>query len=67
MSDDLPKFELQFQPAYGEAIEVAPGIRRLTVNNPSPFTFYGTNSYIVGDRSVCVIDPGRTMSRICRR
>lgn len=58
MSDDLPKFELQFQPAYGEAIEVAPGIRRLTVNNPSPFTFYGTNSYIVGDRSVCVIDPG---------
>lgn len=58
MSDDLPKFELAFQPAYGEAIDVAPRVQRVTVNNPSPFTFHGTNSYIVGDRSVCVIDPG---------
>jgi glyoxylase-like metal-dependent hydrolase (beta-lactamase superfamily II) len=52
------EFDRQFVPAYGEAVPVAPGIRRLTVDNPSPFTFYGTNSYIVGDRSVCVIDPG---------
>lgn len=53
-----PAFDLDFQPAYGEAVLVAPLIQRLTVNNPSAFTFHGTNSYIVGDRSVAVIDPG---------
>jgi glyoxylase-like metal-dependent hydrolase (beta-lactamase superfamily II) len=55
--DDL-QFDRQFAPAYGEAVAVGPGIQRLTVDNPSPFTFYGTNSYIVGGRSVCVVDPG---------
>jgi len=53
-----PRFDLAFQPAYGEAVPVAPRVQRITVNNPSPFTFHGTNSYIVGDRSVAVIDPG---------
>jgi glyoxylase-like metal-dependent hydrolase (beta-lactamase superfamily II) len=28
------------------------------VNNPSPFTFHGTNSYIVGRDTLAVIDPG---------
>ncbi|MBL0370884.1 MBL fold metallo-hydrolase [Rhizobium sp. KVB221] len=51
-------FNREFSPSYGEAVPVAPGVERLTVNNPSAFTFYGTNSYIVGNRSVCVIDPG---------
>lgn len=53
-----PDFNLEFQPAYGEAVPVADGVERITVNNPSPFTFHGTNSYIVGNRSVAVIDPG---------
>ncbi len=53
-----PAFDLDFQPAYGEAVPVSPLIQRITVNNPSAFTFHGTNSYIVGDRSVAVIDPG---------
>ncbi|WP_275789459.1 MBL fold metallo-hydrolase [Pararhizobium gei] len=51
-------FDLDFKPAYGEAVPVADGVERITVNNPSPFTFHGTNSYIVGGRSVAVIDPG---------
>ena len=51
-------FDTQFQPRYGDAVELLPGIRRLTVNNPSPFTFHGTNSYIVGDETLAVIDPG---------
>jgi glyoxylase-like metal-dependent hydrolase (beta-lactamase superfamily II) len=55
---DTADFDRAFEPAYGEAVPVAVGVQRLTVNNPSPFTFHGTNSYIVGDRSVCVIDPG---------
>ena len=53
-----PDFDLDFKPAYGEPVDVADGVQRITVNNPSPFTFHGTNSYIVGDRSVAVIDPG---------
>ncbi|MDB5522435.1 MAG: metallo-beta-lactamase superfamily protein [Rhizobium sp.] len=55
---DAADFNRAFVPAYGEPVPVGPNIQRLTVNNPSPFTFHGTNSYIVGDRSVCVIDPG---------
>src|SRR5690606_1375222 len=34
------------------------GILRLTVNNPSAFTFHGTNSYIVGTDTLAIIDPG---------
>jgi glyoxylase-like metal-dependent hydrolase (beta-lactamase superfamily II) len=51
-------FDTDFVPAYGEAFEVAPGVRRLTVNNPGPFTFHGTNSFIVGRDTLAVIDPG---------
>ena len=45
-------------PAYGEAIQVAPLVQRVTAPNPSPFTFAGTGTYIVGHRRVAVIDPG---------
>ncbi|MDO9415812.1 MBL fold metallo-hydrolase [Pararhizobium sp.] len=55
---DSPAFDLSFEPAYGQPVPVAPGVARITVNNPSPFTFHGTNSYIVGGRSVAIIDPG---------
>lgn len=34
------------------------GVVRVTCNNPSPFTFHGTNSYILGHDRVVVIDPG---------
>ena len=37
---------------------VAAGVRRITAPNPGPFTFHGTNSYIVGSDHVVVIDPG---------
>lgn len=57
MSDDLA-FARAFAPAHGSAVTVAPGVQRLTAPNAGPFTFQGTNTYIVGDRSVCVIDPG---------
>lgn len=53
-----PKFDARFEPAYGVAVEVAPGVLRVTANNPSPFTFHGTNSYIVGRDTLAVIDPG---------
>lgn len=52
------EFDMQFEPAYGQAVEVAPGVRRMTVPNPSHFTFHGTNSFIVGTDTLAVIDPG---------
>lgn len=48
----------QFDPCYGAATEVFAGVRRLTARNPSPFTFHGTNTYLIGQRSIAVIDPG---------
>jgi glyoxylase-like metal-dependent hydrolase (beta-lactamase superfamily II) len=33
-------------------------VRRLLCNNPSPFTFKGTVSYIVGQGRVAIVDPG---------
>ena len=33
---------------YGVAEDVAPQVRRIVANNPSPYTFLGTNTYIVG-------------------
>lgn len=43
---------------YGRCDQVSPLIRRVTANNPGPFTFKGTGTYIVGRGEVAVIDPG---------
>ncbi len=43
---------------YGVAQEVAPGVRRIVAGNAGPYTFLGTNTYIVGQGAVAVIDPG---------
>ena len=51
-------FDTQFVPQTGEAIPVVPGLARVTAPNASPYTFTGTNSFIVGHDSVAVIDPG---------
>jgi glyoxylase-like metal-dependent hydrolase (beta-lactamase superfamily II) len=42
----------------GRVERIAPGVRRLLAPNPSPFTYTGTQSYIVGEGEVAVIDPG---------
>jgi glyoxylase-like metal-dependent hydrolase (beta-lactamase superfamily II) len=55
--NEIP-FERNFAAPYGELIEVAPNLRRLLTNNPSPFTFKGTGVYVVGRGRVAVIDPG---------
>lgn len=52
------EFDKTFEPRYGEAVEIAPDVHRVTVSNPGPFTFRGTNSYIVGKHTLAVIDPG---------
>jgi len=43
---------------YGASDQVSPLIRRVVANNPGPFTFKGTGTYIVGQGEVAVIDPG---------
>jgi glyoxylase-like metal-dependent hydrolase (beta-lactamase superfamily II) len=43
---------------YATLEQLEPGIARLLAHNPSPFTFTGTQSYLVGEREVAVIDPG---------
>lgn len=44
--------------AYGTASGLSPLVRRVIAQNPSPFTFHGTGTYIVGRGKVAVIDPG---------
>ena len=56
-NDDIP-FNRDFPLKPGVAEEVRPGVRRVLCDNPSPFTFTGTVSYIVGRGSVAIVDPG---------
>jgi len=57
MAEDIP-YDRTLDLAPGIAEEVMPGIRRVLANNPSPFTFKGTVSYILGRGRVAIIDPG---------
>jgi glyoxylase-like metal-dependent hydrolase (beta-lactamase superfamily II) len=43
---------------YGAAEALSPLVRRVLARNPSPFTFTGTGTYIVGHGKVAIIDPG---------
>lgn len=47
------------QPApSGALVTLAPGLRRIIAPNPSPMTFTGTATYLVGSGSIAVVDPG---------
>ncbi|GAC1495035.1 MAG: MBL fold metallo-hydrolase [Bradyrhizobium sp.] len=56
-SDDI-LFNCDFALRPGVVDEVRPWVRRILCDNPSPFTFTGTVSYIVGRGKVAIIDPG---------
>ena len=45
-------------PARGQPVSLAPGLTRIVAPNPSAMTHWGTNTYILGDRTLCIIDPG---------
>jgi glyoxylase-like metal-dependent hydrolase (beta-lactamase superfamily II) len=57
MSDDIP-FDKTFDLEPDVVREVAPGVRAIVANNPGPFTFKGTMSYIIGRGKVAILDPG---------
>jgi glyoxylase-like metal-dependent hydrolase (beta-lactamase superfamily II) len=48
--------EIEFE--YGRCDQVSPSIRRVVADNPGPFTYVGTGTYVVGRGTVAVIDPG---------
>ncbi|MCX7348819.1 MAG: MBL fold metallo-hydrolase [Alphaproteobacteria bacterium] len=52
------QFDRSFEVTPGTAVQVSPLVRRVLVNNPSPYTFKGTSTFIVGSGQVAVIDPG---------
>jgi NAD(P)-dependent dehydrogenase (short-subunit alcohol dehydrogenase family)/glyoxylase-like metal-dependent hydrolase (beta-lactamase superfamily II) len=51
-------FIKDFKFDYGTAMEVTPLIRRVVARNPSPFTFKGTGTYVIGHGKVAIVDPG---------
>jgi len=57
MATEIP-FNRDFSCEYGVIEEVSPLVRRVVARNPSPFTFKGTATFIVGRGKVAVIDPG---------
>ncbi len=57
MAVSIP-FRREFEFEYGRVDQLSPAIRRVVANNPSPFTFHGTGTYILGTGNVAVIDPG---------
>jgi len=55
-------FVRDIEAEYGRRYQASPLIQRVVANNPGPFTYTGTGTYIVGrdepDASVAVLDPG---------
>jgi len=51
-------FNTEYHCSIGVLEPVAPGLRRITANNPGPLTFRGTGTYVIGTGRVAVIDPG---------
>lgn len=47
---------------YAIVEQLEPGVARLLARNPSPFTYFGTQTYIVGVDELVVIDPGPDMA-----
>ncbi len=62
MATEIPfRREIVFD--YGVAASVSPLIRRVVARNPSPFTFKGTGTYLVGHGKVAIIDPGPDLTQ----
>lgn len=53
-----PAYNREFDAQVGTQIMMAEGVGRITASNASPYTFTGTNSFLVGHRRLALIDPG---------
>jgi glyoxylase-like metal-dependent hydrolase (beta-lactamase superfamily II) len=58
MAEEIPfRREMIFE--YGVPRELVPGVERLVANNPGPFTYKGTNTYLIGKgQDIMLMDPG---------
>ena len=45
-------------PPYAKLEQLERGIARLLAHNPSAFTYFGTQTYLLGQEQVSVVDPG---------
>jgi len=43
---------------YAKVEQLEPGVARVLAHNPSAFTYYGTQTYLLGERKVAIVDPG---------
>src|ERR1700722_1021103 len=47
------------EPERGAKLPIMPGISRIVANNPSPMTYYGTNTYLIETgQGLVILDPG---------
>ena len=60
MADTPPPlvFDTSFAPETGKPVDVLPGVVRVTAPNAGPYTFTGTNSFVLGEERVAILDPG---------
>ncbi len=58
MAAPLPSPDTAFDPQTGTPVAAAPGIVRITAPNAGPFTFTGTNTFVLGHDRLAIVDPG---------
>ena len=51
-------FDTRFVPETGRVVAVSEGVARVTAPNRGPYTFTGTNSFLLGTERLAVVDPG---------
>ena len=51
-------FDTSFVPETGRLVEVGAGLARITAPNAGPYTFTGTNTFLIGTDRLAVVDPG---------
>lgn len=49
-------------PPPGVPVTLAPGLSRIIAPNPSPMTHWGTNTYLIGHKTLMIVDPGPASS-----
>ena len=51
-------FVKDFDFTYAKADQLSPLVRRVICENPGPFTYTGSGTYLIGDKKIAIIDPG---------